>query len=84
MSPRGHASPHVVPAECAIAHGRTDPYRVIYRLGKVADTVCRNDGRWLWVPAFAETTKIYLALLLLGLLLLLLWVEQPFELVDAL
>jgi hypothetical protein len=58
---------------------------VIYRLGKVADTVCRNDDRWLWIPAFAGTTKIYLALLLLGLLLLLLlWVEQPFELVDAL
>jgi len=22
----------------------------------VADAFCRNDGRWLWVPAFAGTT----------------------------
>jgi hypothetical protein len=34
-----------------------DPYRVIYRSGDVADGFANNDGRWLWVPAFAGTTK---------------------------
>jgi len=26
-------------------------------LGTVADTFCRGQRRWLWVPAFAGTTR---------------------------
>src|SRR5579872_5032523 len=36
---------------------RGDPYRVIYQLGQVADACFTNQGRWLWVPACAGTTR---------------------------
>jgi len=34
-----------------------DPYTVPYRLSTKAETFCPNERRWLWVPAFAGTTK---------------------------
>src|SRR6267142_3301457 len=36
-----------------------DPYTVSYRLSTKAETFCPNERRWLWVPAFAGTTKEY-------------------------
>src|SRR5713101_6987023 len=35
---------------------RRDPYAVSFLLGTMSDAFCNNDGRWLWVPAFAGTT----------------------------
>src|SRR5437868_5798714 len=34
-----------------------DPYAVPLRWGTVSDIFCNNKGRWLWVPAFAGTTR---------------------------
>src|SRR6478736_3954030 len=36
---------------------RRDPYRVISLGGTVADTFRNHARRWLWVPAFAGTTR---------------------------
>src|SRR5215475_10013325 len=42
---------HVVPAE------RRDPYSAASQCGTLADTFRNVDRRWLWVPAFAGTTR---------------------------
>src|SRR5882724_4276614 len=34
-----------------------DPYAVPSRCGTESETFHNNDRRWLWVPAFAGTTK---------------------------
>src|SRR6185312_9773947 len=36
---------------------RRDPYRVISLVGAVAETFRHHARRWLWVPAFAGTTR---------------------------
>src|SRR5664280_1322759 len=35
---------------------RRDPYREVSRFRDVVDVLRNNQGRWLWVPAFAGTT----------------------------
>src|SRR5260370_35251035 len=36
---------------------RGDPYGADLRLGDVVEAFCSPDRRWLWVPAFAGTTR---------------------------
>jgi hypothetical protein len=36
---------------------RRDPYAAASRLGSVANASRTNTRRWLWVPAFAGTTR---------------------------
>src|ERR1700719_1561512 len=36
---------------------RGDPYAVSSRCGTVGETFCNYQSRWLWVPAFAGTTR---------------------------
>src|SRR6202047_2642728 len=36
---------------------RGDPYAVPSRWGTVGETFCNYQSRWLWVPAFAGTTR---------------------------
>src|SRR6185436_18812901 len=45
----------VIPAWCAIARGRRDPYSAAVLVGKdkTTATLQYNFGRWRWVPAFA-------------------------------
>ena len=36
---------------------RRDPYAVSYRWSDGVGTFCNNEHLWLWVPAFAGTTR---------------------------
>src|SRR5882724_8693960 len=49
----------VVPAYCAIAHGERIPIHRGLAFGMVANGFCPNRYLWLWVPAFAGTTRKY-------------------------
>jgi hypothetical protein len=49
--------PSVVPAKRALARAEPGPYRVIYQEDTSAEAVLKHVGLWLWVPAFAGTTR---------------------------
>jgi hypothetical protein len=58
MTTKRAAKLNVVPALCAIAHWRRDPYRVMSdgMHDACRSTLLYQKRRWLWVPAFAGTT----------------------------
>src|SRR5260221_5135542 len=47
----------VVPAKLMSSLRKQGPIRRGFSLGTLVDGLCNNEHRWLWVPAFAGTTR---------------------------